>query len=108
MLGTGIEKNIINQALENFAGTWRRFQYKGDCNNVPVYDDYAHHPTEANVTLDGIRKGWDRRLIAIFQPHLYTRTRDFYEEFGKAFATEDRKEGTTAFLEKRKANFSGK
>jgi UDP-N-acetylmuramate--alanine ligase len=48
---TGIEKGVINEALENFAGTARRFEYKGDCNNAPVYDDYAHHPTEIAASI---------------------------------------------------------
>ena len=54
-----------------------------------VVDDYAHHPTETSATLAGIRAGWDRRLVAVFQPHLYTRTRDFYQEFGRSFLNSD-------------------
>ena len=54
-----------------------------------MVDDYAHHPTETTVTLAGIRAGWDRRLIAVFQPHLYSRTRDFYQEFGRSFLNSD-------------------
>jgi UDP-N-acetylmuramate--alanine ligase len=54
-----------------------------------VIDDYAHHPTEINATLDGIRRGWNRRLIAVFQPHLFSRTRDFYAEFGRSFLNSD-------------------
>jgi UDP-N-acetylmuramate--alanine ligase len=50
-----------------------------------VVDDYAHHPTETSATLAGIRAGWDNRLIAVFQPHLYSRTKDFYQEFGRSF-----------------------
>jgi UDP-N-acetylmuramate--alanine ligase len=56
---------------------------------VIVIDDYAHHPTETTVTLEGIRAGWDRRLVVVFQPHLYSRTRDFYQEFGKSFLNTD-------------------
>ncbi|NCS87370.1 MAG: UDP-N-acetylmuramate--L-alanine ligase, partial [Ignavibacteria bacterium] len=52
-------------------------------------DDYAHHPTETSATLAGIRAGWDRRLVAVFQPHLYSRTRDFYQEFGRSFLNSD-------------------
>lgn len=54
-----------------------------------VIDDYAHHPTETSASLAGIRSGWNRRLVAVFQPHLYTRTRDFYQEFGRSFLNSD-------------------
>ena len=54
-----------------------------------MLDDYAHHPTETTATLSGIRSGWKRRLIAVFQPHLYSRTRDFHEDFGRAFLESD-------------------
>ena len=54
-----------------------------------MIDDYAHHPTESAATLKGIRDGWDRRLIVVFQPHLYSRTKDFYQEFGRAFLNSD-------------------
>jgi UDP-N-acetylmuramate--alanine ligase len=67
---------------------YRRFEKKYD-ENIMVIDDYGHHPTEINVTLDGIRRGWKRRLVAVFQPHLYSRTRDFYAEFGRSFLNSD-------------------
>ncbi|HEY7750795.1 MAG TPA: cyanophycin synthetase, partial [Ignavibacteriaceae bacterium] len=54
-----------------------------------VLDDYAHHPTETSATLQAIRAAWDRRLVAVFQPHLYSRTRDFYQEFGRSFLNTD-------------------
>jgi len=54
-----------------------------------VIDDYAHHPTETSATLAGIRSGWNRRLVAVFQPHLFSRTRDFYQEFGRSFLNSD-------------------
>jgi UDP-N-acetylmuramate--alanine ligase len=54
-----------------------------------VIEDYAHHPTETSASLAGIRSGWNRRLVAVFQPHLYTRTRDFYQEFGRSFLNSD-------------------
>lgn len=84
----GVEFRVIKKALESFAGVYRRFETKYD-NEVLVIDDYGHHPTEINVTLDGIRRGWNRRLIAVFQPHLYSRTRDFYVEFGRSFLNSD-------------------
>jgi UDP-N-acetylmuramate--alanine ligase len=84
----GIDFKTIKRALEKFTGVYRRFETKYK-NKVLVIDDYAHHPTETTITLEGIRAGWDRRLIAVFQPHLYTRTRDFYQEFGKSFLNTD-------------------
>ncbi|AFN73556.1 UDP-N-acetylmuramate/alanine ligase [Melioribacter roseus P3M-2] len=84
----GVPFDTIKKALGEFTGVYRRFEKKYD-NDVMVIDDYGHHPTEINVTLDGIRKGWKRRLIAVFQPHLYSRTRDFYLEFGRSFLNSD-------------------
>jgi UDP-N-acetylmuramate--alanine ligase len=84
----GIDFKTIKKALEKFTGVYRRFETKYK-NKVIVIDDYAHHPTETTVTLEGIRAGWDRRLIVVFQPHLYSRTRDFYQEFGKSFLNTD-------------------
>ncbi|MCF8412189.1 MAG: UDP-N-acetylmuramate--L-alanine ligase [Melioribacteraceae bacterium] len=80
----GVEVDIIKKSLAAFSGVYRRFETKYN-NGILVIDDYAHHPTEINVTLDGIRNGWKRRLIAVFQPHLYSRTVDFHKEFGRSF-----------------------
>jgi UDP-N-acetylmuramate--alanine ligase len=85
-LGISFEK--IKHALESFSGVYRRFEIKYN-EEILVVDDYAHHPTETSATLAGIRAGWDRRLVAVFQPHLYTRTRDFYNEFGRSFLNTD-------------------
>jgi UDP-N-acetylmuramate--alanine ligase len=79
---------VIKKALESFTGVYRRFEIKYN-KEILVVDDYAHHPTETSATLSGIRAGWDRRLIAVFQPHLYSRTRDFYQEFGRSFLNSD-------------------
>ncbi len=84
----GVEFSVIKKALESFSGVYRRFETKYN-NEILVVDDYAHHPTEINATLSGIREGWKRRLVAVFQPHLYSRTRDFYTEFGRAFLNSD-------------------
>lgn len=86
----GLELDIdfeqIKSGLERFKGVFRRFQLKTDINDIVVIDDYAHHPTEVQATLDAARKGWkDRRIIAVFQPHLYSRTQELYEEFGLSF-----------------------
>jgi UDP-N-acetylmuramate--alanine ligase len=84
----GLEFNKIKQALEKFNGVYRRFETKYS-NGILVIDDYAHHPTEINATLSAVRSGWKRRLVAVFQPHLFSRTRDFYKEFGRAFLNSD-------------------
>ncbi len=84
----GIEFSVIKKALESFSGVYRRFETKYN-KEVLVIDDYAHHPTETTATLSGIRAGWDRRLVAVFQPHLYSRTKDFYQEFGRSFLNSD-------------------
>lgn len=84
----GIDFKKIQLALANFSGVYRRFETKYN-NKILVIDDYAHHPTETTATLLGIRAGWKRRLIAVFQPHLYSRTRDFYAEFGRSFLNSD-------------------
>ncbi|MEJ5305566.1 MAG: UDP-N-acetylmuramate--L-alanine ligase [Ignavibacteria bacterium] len=85
----GVDFETIKLALKKFTGVYRRFEIKADINNILVIDDYAHHPTEVAATLSAIRTGWDRRVVAVFQPHLYTRTRDFYQDFAKAFLDSD-------------------
>lgn len=80
----GVPFTTIKNALESFSGVYRRFEVKYD-KEIMVVDDYAHHPTETTATLAGIRSGWKRRLVAVFQPHLFSRTRDFYQEFGRSF-----------------------
>jgi len=84
----GIDFKVIKKALESFSGVYRRFEVKYD-KEILVIDDYAHHPTETTVVLAGIRAGWNRRLVVVFQPHLYSRTRDFYQEFGISFLNSD-------------------
>jgi UDP-N-acetylmuramate--alanine ligase len=87
----GIDEEIITQALFNFAGTARRFEYKGDCNNAPVYDDYAHHPTELAASIAGARELYpDRKLIVIFQPHTYSRTQELFKDFVDVLSRADR------------------
>ncbi len=81
----GIPFSGAAQALEQFSGVHRRFEVKGERGGVMVVDDYAHHPTEIEATLKGARDGWDRRIVVVFQPHLYTRTQSFHQEFGRSF-----------------------
>jgi UDP-N-acetylmuramate--alanine ligase len=85
----GLELDIpfksIQDGMASFNGVYRRFELKGEAQSITVYDDYAHHPTEIVASLEGFKDSVDRRIVALFQPHLYTRTRDLYEKFGKAF-----------------------
>jgi UDP-N-acetylmuramate--alanine ligase len=77
----------IARALKDFTGVIRRFETKGERGGVLVLDDYAHHPTEIRATLAAARQVHPgRRLVALFQPHLYSRTRDFAAEFGRSLA----------------------
>lgn len=79
----------IRATLKQFRGAKRRFQTKGEVDGVWVVDDYAHHPTEIRSALLAARQTQPKRLIAVFQPHRYTRTKFLKEEFGKAFAGAD-------------------
>ncbi len=84
-LELGVEQGAILQALGEFAGVRRRFEVRGEERGVLVVDDYAHHPTEVELTLRAARRGWKGRIIAVFQPHLYTRTVALAERFGRSF-----------------------
>ncbi|MGE5314719.1 MAG: UDP-N-acetylmuramate--L-alanine ligase [Acidobacteriota bacterium] len=86
-LGVPFEK--VKAGIDKFTGVYRRWEKKGEAGGITVYDDYAHHPTECKATLSGVKSGWRNRVVCVFQPHLYSRTRDFYEEFGKAFLLAD-------------------
>lgn len=88
-LEMGIPFETIVRALSRFRGVYRRFEIKGEPQGILVIDEYAHHPTEVKATLEGLRKGYGRRVIGIFQPHTFTRTRDFHEDFGKSFHNAD-------------------
>ena len=82
-----IPLDITLRALKRFGGAERRFEVIGETNGVLVIDDYAHHPTEVRATLTTARHIYpERRIIACFQPHTFSRTRDFAEAFGEAFA----------------------
>jgi UDP-N-acetylmuramate--alanine ligase len=92
-IAVGIELEIpfkkLKKALEEFTGVHRRFEIKANLRGVLVVDDYAHHPTEIKASLRAARDGWDRRVLAVFQPHLFTRTRDFFQDFGQSFFDAD-------------------
>ena len=77
------------RALADFPGVHRRLELKGECGGARVYDDYAHHPTEVEAALSALRELGPNRLIAVFQPHLYSRTKAFADRFGAALALAD-------------------
>ncbi len=89
-LEVGADFDDIRRALAKFKGVYRRFQVKGSIGNILVVDDFGHHPTEINATLTAAKTAYpENRLVAVFQPHLYSRTQEFYHEFGKAFLNSD-------------------
>jgi UDP-N-acetylmuramate--alanine ligase len=106
---------IVQDTLREFSGIQRRFQIKGEKKGILIVDDYGHHPVEIIATLKAARTGWERRIVAVFQPHRYSRTRALFHDFMTAFydadililtdiypAGEDRIEGVEA-----KALFEG-
>ncbi|MGD8215085.1 UDP-N-acetylmuramate--L-alanine ligase [Aestuariimicrobium sp. Y1814] len=87
----GLDHEALLRGAAGFTGTLRRFQLVGSPRGIQVYDDYAHHPTELTAALTAARRAVDPggRLIACFQPHLFSRTTEFSEEFGQALALAD-------------------
>jgi len=85
----GVPFPVIATSLANFAGVKRRFEIVGMENGVTVVDDYAHHPSEIRATILGAKAAGYKRIVAVFQPHLYTRTRDFMDNFATALSLAD-------------------
>ena len=85
----GIEFESIATALGSFTGVNRRFEIKGYLHKMLIIDDYAHHPTEIKATLKAAKDGFDRRIIAVFQPHTYTRVAEFFDDFARSFDDAD-------------------
>jgi UDP-N-acetylmuramate--alanine ligase len=87
-----ISDEIIDQALKDFKGAWRRFEHKGETpNGALVYDDYAHHPTAVRKTIEAARERFrGKRIVVAFHPHLHSRTETFLQEFADALDTADR------------------
>jgi UDP-N-acetylmuramate--alanine ligase len=85
----GIGFDGVAASVSNFQGVKRRFEIIGTVDGVTVVDDYAHHPGEISTTIEAARGGGYRRVIAVFQPHLYTRTRDFMDQFATALSGAD-------------------
>ena len=89
--GLGVRLESMKAGLESFRGVERRFQHLFDVGGVTVIDDYAHHPTEIAATLQAARSAYPgRQVVAAFQPHLFSRTRDFCEEFAAVLCDADR------------------
>jgi len=90
----GIEVNIIQSSLKDFSGVARRLDYHGSLNinnrNVSLFDDYGHHPNEINAVFESLQNTYqNRRLVVIFQPHRYSRTRDLFDDFARALSKAD-------------------
>ncbi len=85
-----VEEEMMLEAINSFKGSWRRFEFKGKLNGALVYDDYAHHPTEVQAAIQGAREKYPKsRLVAVFEPHQYNRTRHFLEQFAHSFKEAD-------------------
>ena len=85
----GLSIEGISNSLEIFTGVKRRFDIKVQNNDLMIIDDYAHHPVEVSSVIKAIKSNWDRRLLVIFQPHLFSRTKQFYKEFAEALYNAD-------------------
>ncbi|MDD5050812.1 MAG: UDP-N-acetylmuramate--L-alanine ligase [Candidatus Pacebacteria bacterium] len=87
----GVPEENIRKSLEEFEGTWRRFEFKGETKSgVLVYDDYAHNPEKVRAALAGAREAFpNKKIWAVFQPHLYSRTKKFLKEFSVSFGNAD-------------------
>ncbi len=86
---TGLKTDLIVKGLGNFKGASRRLELKGTLNGARVYDDYAHHPTEIAATLKTVQQMGAKRVICIYQPHTYSRTKGLYKEFAEALSLAD-------------------
>jgi UDP-N-acetylmuramate--alanine ligase len=84
-----IPLDTVRSALAEFGGVQRRFTVRGEVEGITVVDDYGHHPTEVQATLAGARRAFGRRVVALFQPHRYTRTHDLMREFATSFNDAD-------------------
>lgn len=85
----GIDRNDIKNALLKYKGVHRRFEYIGEFNNVKVYDDYGHHPTEINAIANALKKKQFNHSWVVFQPHTYSRTKNLLDEFAKCLTNFD-------------------
>ena len=86
----GLNFENITQSISTFTGTKRRFHLRADTKGIMLIDDYAHHPTEIRAVLDACRNWKDRRIVVVFQPHRYSRTKFLAEDFGRCFKGADK------------------
>lgn len=87
----GVPPESCAAVLAHFEGTWRRFEYKGELNGAPVYDDYGHHPTEITATVKATRDLYpDKEVLLVFQPHTYSRTEKLFDDFVEALSLADK------------------
>ena len=93
-LGVAMELDVplstALEALKDFTAVKRRFEFKGSVKGIDIYDDFAHHPTEITELIKSVRASFKRRLVIIFQPHLYSRTVNFQKQFGTALMGADK------------------
>ncbi len=85
----GLSRSQLQEGLASFTGARRRFQILGENRGAIIVDDYAHHPTEVAATIRAAREGWNRRVVAVFQPHRYSRTKFLLDEFAASFREAD-------------------
>jgi len=88
-LDLGIPAETVLEALASYTGTGRRFELRKTVGDIMVIEDYAHHPTEIKATLEAARRGWTRRVVAVFQPHRYTRLSKLMTQFATSFDQAD-------------------
>jgi UDP-N-acetylmuramate-alanine ligase len=92
-IALGMEINVpinnLKRGINSYKGVRRRFEIKKNKTDIILVDDYAHHPTEVNATIRAAKNGWNKRIISVFQPHLFSRTRDFFKEFALALLESD-------------------
>ena len=86
----GIDMELVNKHFATFSGMGRRFQKVGEFDGISIYDDYAHHPTEIKATLSSSKSFKNRNVIAVFQPHRFTRLQNLWNEFMGAFSDVNR------------------
>ncbi len=85
----GIQEDVISRGISSYTGAGRRFEWKGEFSGVKVVDDYAHHPTEIRATIAAAKQVPHGRIVIVFQPHTYTRTQAFLQEFAEVLSAAD-------------------
>lgn len=89
-LKLGISFVGIKKSLSSFTGVQRRFEFKAEIDGIHFYDDYAHHPSEVRAAISAAKSGWNKRVVIVFQPHLFSRTLDFSKDFAFALDMADK------------------